>query len=570
MQITLRPRSGQWTPDGHLEPHDLVRLNRWFIRLRWLACIVSAAFINVTARILGHLDRQTFWPPAVLVVCLVVANVVFTTMLRQRWLLRYLREIQIGVDLLILTAMLHYSGGIENPLSFAYLFHIIIGGILFPRRECYIFVGIASVLFCSMALAHHYTLLVIPHQEADDYGVLRAGHKPLHVLSLVLLQIVFMALIAFFTTHVMERLRAEESRALADRQRLEHVLQATGAGLLILDEALQPVWLNDRLRTWLDLSEDDPKQESDRLEKWTAGEAGLAARTLRDGEVRVTERQVPHSDSSRFFQVTIAPLTDGDGRVYQVAELAQDITERKAAEAEMAHGGKMAMLGVMAASIAHEVGNPLASISTRLRLLEEQHDAAFLTESLGLLQNQIDRISRVVHGVSLFARPSKHEWIPCDINTTVAEALNAVRLHRLAKQCEIHADLAESVPSTLGLKDQLMHVLLNLGLNALEAMPNGGALTVRTYTDGQHIHITFADTGEGMTEEVRSKVFNAFFSTKDEGMGLGLSIVQNVVRAHRGRIEVESQPGRGTSFTVCLPILTRADHHDGGMGGTVV
>ena len=570
MQIAIRPRPSQLTPDGHLEPHDLVRLNRWFIGMRWLACIVSAAFINVTARILEQVDKQTFWPPAMLVVCLVVTNVVFTTMLKQRWLLAYLREIQIGFDLLILTAMLHYSGGIENPLSFAYLFHIIIGGILFPRRECYIFVGIASVLFCSMALAHHYTLRVIPDIEANDYGVLRAGHKPLQVLSLVLLQVVFMAVIAFFTTNVMERLRAEEARALADRQRLEHVLQATGAGLLILDEDLRPVWLNDRLRAWLDMGEDDAERESDRLEEWTGGEAGLAARSLRDGEVRVTERQVPHSDSSRFFQVTVAPLTDSDGRVYQVAELAQDVTERKAAEAEMAHGGKMAMLGVMAASIAHEVGNPLASISTRLRLLEEQHDPAFLTESLALLQNQIDRISRVVRGVSLFARPGKREWVPCDVNTTVAEALNVVRLHRLAKRCEIHADLAESLPSTLGIKDQLMHVLLNLGLNALEAMPNGGALTVGTHTDGEHIRIVFTDTGEGMTEEVRSKVFNAFFSTKDEGMGLGLSIAQNIAHAHRGRIETESQPGQGTSFTVWLPILTPADHHGGQLGGTVV
>jgi len=569
MRLALPHRSEKLPSSGHLEPHDLVRLNRWFIGLRWLACIVSAAFINVTARILDRVDAHTFWPPAVLVVCLVVANVVFTTMLKQRWLLRYLREIQIGVDLLILTALLHYSGGIENPLSFAYLFHIIIGGILFPRRECYIFVGIASVLFCSMALAHHYTLRVIPNLEANDYGLLRAGHKPLHVLSLVLLQVVFMALIAFFTTNVMDRLRAEEARALADRQRLEHVLQATGAGLLILDKALQPVWLNDRLRTWLNLSEDDAKQESERLKEWTGGEAGLAARALRDGQVRAIERQAPHGDSSRFFQVTVAPLTDSDGQVYQVAELAQDVTERKAAEAEMAHGGKMAMLGVMAASIAHEVGNPLASISTRLRLLEEQHDPTFLSESLSLLQNQIDRISRVVHGVSLFARPSKHEWVPCDVNTAVAEALNVVRLHRLAKLCEIQADLAESLPSTLGLKDQLMHVLLNLGINALEAMPNGGALTVRTHTDGQHVQITFADTGEGMAEEVRSKVFNAFFSTKDEGMGLGLSIAQNVVRAHRGRIEVESRPGEGTAFTVCLPILSATDRQDGGAGEIV-
>jgi len=219
----------------------------------------------------------------------------------------------------------------------------------------------------------------------------------------------------------------------------------------------------------------------------------------------------------------------------------------------------------MAAGVAHEVGNPLASISTRLRLLEEVHDEDFLKESIGLLQEQISRIARIVHGVSHFARPAPHEWSLCQINTIVAEALNVLRLHRLAKSCEIHSDLAEPVPDTLGLRDQLLHVFLNLGLNSLEAMPRGGTLTVRTWADGLDIRIVFSDTGEGMSEDTRSKVFNSFFSTKGSGMGLGLAIVHNIVHAHGGKIEVESQLGHGSSFVLSFPIRTEAELGDSSM-----
>lgn len=239
--------------------------------------------------------------------------------------------------------------------------------------------------------------------------------------------------------------------------------------------------------------------------------------------------------------------------------MTQDITERKAVEAEMVHAGKMAVLGLMAAGIAHEVGNPLASISTRLRLLEEKHDEGFLKESLGLLQNQITRIARMVHGVSQFARPGKNDWTVCQVNALVAEALNVLRLHRLAKTCAIHSKLAAALPETLGAKDQLVHAFLNLGLNALEAMPEGGSLTIETRADREAIRISLADTGKGIDEEIRSRIFNPFFSTKPRGLGLGLYLVHNIILAHGGHIEVESSPGRGATFTISLPVRTPSD-----------
>lgn len=548
-------------------------LNAWFIRMRWIACIVAAVLTNVTIRIFGYLDDRTLLPLNLLVLGLLLSNLLFTLFLKKGWLSNILSEIQVGVDLIILTVMLHYSGGIENALSFVFLFHTIIGGIIFPRWKCYVIVAVSAVLYGGLAFLeltgfiNHYTLLVFPHGEGHE--LIHAAHDPVYVASLVAMQIIFMILTALFITSIMEQLRQTEKKRWTDRQRLESVVQATGAGLAILDKKLRPVWLNDRIRTWLGLDDKVIGTSSHRMDKWTGGEDGPAIQTFNDRITRIVERKITDDNNrTRFFQVTTAPLTDTDGHVYQVAELVQDITLRKTAEAEMAHEGKMAMLGKVAAGIAHEVGNPLASIDTRLQLMEETREIDFIENSIKLIRRQLARISRTIHAVTQFARPTKSDWSSCMINDLVMEAINVFKFHQQAKLCKIESRLDPKVNETMGSRDQLMHIFINLGINGLEAMPDGGTLLIRTRVRDANILIEFSDTGEGMSEEVSSKIFEPFFSTKDKGLGLGLSIVQSFVIAHNGDIRVTSEPGRGTTFTVSLPIMSDSEQSgNGGSGG---
>lgn len=427
---------------------EFFNLCRWFIRMRWIACAVSSMLILLSVGLLEYLDRELFPPLATLVACLIVSNIIFTLLLRRRRFLSILIELQAYTDLLILTAMLHYSGGIENPISFAYLFHVIIGGIILSARKCYTIVIVASALFAAIAFGEmtefipHYTLRVFPH-PSEHAVIVHAAHESLYVTSRVALQLVLMSLTAYFTTTIMGRLRSEEERA-------------------------------------------------------------------------------------------------------------------KTAESEMMHSAKMAVLGRMAAGIAHEVGNPLASISTRLLLLDRKHDEEFIKESLGHLKTQIDRIDRIVRGISQFASPGKGEWTVCRINDIVTETMNILKLHPLAKSNQVQAVLAKNIPETTGVKDQLIQVFLNLGINALEAMPQGGNLTIKTYIDGTNIGVAFTDTGKGITEEIRSKLFDPFATTKTQGLGLGLWIAYNIVSGHGGRIEVESMPEDGSTFTVTLPVRMSA------------
>lgn len=557
--VTPAPKNNGIVSD---EKRTSLHWDLWFVRMRWVACVVSTLLICLAVWVLGYLPKETFRPLAMLVACLVATNIVFDRCVRRKWLSRYLQEIQICSDLFLLTAMLHYSGGIENPAMLVYAFHVIISGILLNRRKCYATVVLASALFGLMALVEmhgtlgHYTLQVFPHPEEGD-GVFHAALQPVYVLSVVTVQALFMALTAYFTTTIMERLRAEERRAMADRQRLQRVLQATGAGFAILDRELRPVWLNEQIKSWLNISEDIIGQVSPEFQQWIGGQETPAAQTFTDGRVRAAERQVTDAHGNRrFFQVTVAPLTDQAGQVYQVVELTQDITRRKLLEAEMMHSAKMAALGFLAAGVAHEVGNPLASISVRLRLLKKNHDETFIQESLQLLQNQTDRITRTIRGVSQFARPSKEEWAAYRVNEILNETLKMLGLHKQAKRCRIIAELGDSLPETTGVKDQLIQVFLNLGLNALEAMPRGGTLTIRTRCEGNDVVIQFVDTGEGIDNRILDRIFDPFFTTKETGQGLGLSIIKNIVDAHGGRIEVQSNHGHGSMFSVTLPIRT--------------
>ncbi len=230
-----------------------------------------------------------------------------------------------------------------------------------------------------------------------------------------------------------------------------------------------------------------------------------------------------------------------------------DITERRKAEVELLRSSKLATLGVVAAGLAHEIGNPLASLSARLRLMEEDNDPQFWRESFNVLGQQIMRISRIVRGVSRFSRPLDPGVAKCNVNVLITDALDVVRFHTLAKRCEIRTELATPSPMVLAAADQLVQVFLNLGLNALEAMPEGGTLIVSTRMEGAMAAISFRDTGMGVPEENRQKVFDTFYTTKEDGMGLGLSIVRAIVLNHQGRIECGSAPEGGACFRVLLP-----------------
>ena len=240
--------------------------------------------------------------------------------------------------------------------------------------------------------------------------------------------------------------------------------------------------------------------------------------------------------------------------------------ELRQAQDQMVKVERMASLGKLAAVVAHEINNPLASVVTYSKVLlrryahrpdptEEAHESLSILEAIA---SESARCGEIVSALLLFARRTGSQMEPADINQLVERSLFLIKHKMDLAQVKADLDLSSKLPLIMCDPAQIEQALLALCINAVEAMPNGGTLTVRTTpTTGGGVEIAVEDNGVGIPEEVRAHIFEPFFTTKGEGegkgLGLGLAVVYGIVQRHNGTIEVASEPGRGTRFTLTLP-----------------
>lgn len=225
---------------------------------------------------------------------------------------------------------------------------------------------------------------------------------------------------------------------------------------------------------------------------------------------------------------------------------------------QMVEKQKMAAIGQIAAGIAHEVGNPLSSISSVAQLLKRRQTDPHVAEKLDIIEAHIRRISNIVRQLVGLARPGPEYWERGDVNQPLRDAVQLITYDERARNVAIEFEPAETLPPTYALMGQLQQVFINLGLNALDALPHGGTLRVRSAHLRDTVVFTFEDTGSGIAPELRQQVFEPFFTTKapGRGTGLGLAVSSSIVQKHGGAIECHSAVGEGARFTVRLPILT--------------
>lgn len=219
---------------------------------------------------------------------------------------------------------------------------------------------------------------------------------------------------------------------------------------------------------------------------------------------------------------------------------------------------KLATAGVLAAGVAHEVNNPLASISSLVQILRARAASAEDRESLETILGEISRISAILRDLTEFARAPEPRRAPAEINPIVEACLRLVAVDRRFKRLRLEAALAPELPSLLIDADQIQQVMLNLILNAGDATPEGGRIRVASRLEPSvgAVDVEVSDTGDGIPSEIRRRVFDPFFTTKPpgRGTGLGLSVCYGIVSAHGGEIEIESAPGVGTTVRVRLPV----------------
>jgi signal transduction histidine kinase len=248
-------------------------------------------------------------------------------------------------------------------------------------------------------------------------------------------------------------------------------------------------------------------------------------------------------------------------------ELKTLLHEQEQAQAQLIHAEKMTALGRLAASIAHEINNPLQAVHTYLTLAEEELDDQQRRETLSryltTVMGEIERISVIVRRMRDFYRPAREGLQPTHLHTVLESVLELTNKQLQHSHVIIERSWIDGLPEIQANPDHLKQVFLNLVLNAIDAMPRGGTLYVSTALTQMQmgderiaqpaVRVEFSDTGEGMPSEVLSHLFEPFFTTKERGTGLGLSISYQIIQAHNGQIWVESHPGLGTTFTILLP-----------------
>jgi signal transduction histidine kinase len=237
------------------------------------------------------------------------------------------------------------------------------------------------------------------------------------------------------------------------------------------------------------------------------------------------------------------------------ARIAERTRELHEAQAHLLHQEKMAAFGLLAAGIAHEVGNPLTSISSIVQMLQRRGGDEYTAEKLALVSGQLRRIQTTLRELINFSRPASSERCRVSLAEIIDEALNIAKYYKHTKSRDIVRDVPVNLPPLIGLRDQFVQVFLNLVLNAVDATARGGRIELRAWADGDGIVVTVSDNGTGITPAQAARLFQPYFTTKPNGTGLGLFVSHKLVADHGGAIDFTSSPGEGTVFRVRLPVV---------------
>ncbi len=287
----------------------------------------------------------------------------------------------------------------------------------------------------------------------------------------------------------------------------------------------------------------------------------LVVRTISRPLQRLTVAAVQVTEGGYGTEVDLRKSNDEIGLLAESfnemsRKMAADIESLRAMNEKLMRADKLAAMGTLAAGVAHEVNNPLASISSLIQMMRSENGSPELKEKLELIESQILRITRVTKDLTDFARARPGAKAPIAINGVVDTALRLAEFDSGFQKLKIVRNLPADLPEIFADADQLQQVVLNIFLNARDAMPDGGELNVATRRVGDEIAIVISDTGDGVDPKSAKQVFDPFFTTKaaGKGTGLGLSVCYGIVTAHGGRLELLQNGSRGATFIVTLPV----------------
>ena len=542
------------------EEAALTRQAKWLIGFRLLLAFL---FLG-SAAVLAIREHPPFeiTPLFALMACTCFLSVLYLLWLRRTRNVRRLCGLQIWIDLLLVTALIYYTGGIESVFTFVFIFPVLAAAMCVSRRSSFLVAGASSILYSVLTNIHLHELI----QRTELWPEAGIGVDPAYTIFQTFVSSVGFFLEALLGSHLAERLkeaRREVEKQCTDIRNLRtlhrEIVENIPSGIITLDlkgrivlcnrsaqQIIGPGAREMRDKSW----QDTPFREIKALEEFFSTLTPTFSGFSQEIEVRIEDGDpIP-------IGVTFAPLRLPEGGLVGLVAIFQDLTERKKTEARLRQTDRLAAVGQLAASLAHEIRNPLAAISMSIELMKEEEEVQ--PQLLDIVLRETERLKLVTGQLLDFSRPILNPRKPCNLVPLVEEVVSL-----LEKSC----DSTHPVPFSIqreaeevmvaGDPDQLKQVLWNLGLNAIQAMPTGGRLTL---TICRHVFkhgrwwaaIELTDTGRGIPPEEVERIFDPFYTTKPGGTGLGLTIVQKIIDYLGGRIEVSSKAGGGSTFRILL------------------
>ncbi len=533
----------------------------WLIGLRLLLAIIL-----LVTTILLHLRQLPPFPVVPLYILLgstFALSFIYAILLKSLRNLHRLIHLQLATDLLLASAFLHYTGGVESAFSFLYLFIVFAAGTLLSRRGSLLFASLTSILYGGLMNLEFYHLL--PAAGSPEVAV---GRSAGYVLFQLAVNIAAFFLIALLSSSLTERLREagrqleEQGLDLRNLQTLHRdIIANIPSGIMTLDLQGRIASFNkaaEQITGFLFEELRDRVWDSTPFAPFPGFGNFFAAPTpsfFFSGEMEFRRKH----GQTILIGLSLSPFRDSEGKVLGLVAIFQDLTERRKVEERLRQADRLAAVGQLATGIAHEIRNPLAAISGAIQLLKEEGGPLRRNQPLlDLVLREAERLKLITGQFLDFARPNAAPLRTCDLHQVLEETLTL-----LEKSSDRHPDTkilyqgSGLRPPASGLKvladpDQLKQVFWNLGLNALQAMPHGGTLTVRVQREADFVEVSFQDTGGGVPPEVLARIFDPFYTTKVQGTGLGLSIARKLVEGLGGTLEVENRVGEGMVFRILL------------------
>lgn len=342
---------------------------------------------------------------------------------------------------------------------------------------------------------------------------------------------------------------------------MRNILESIPTGVLTLDPRGAVVSLNGAAERLLGLRAsavvgrnlEEPQVPAD-LVTWIRDARG-GQRLVHEADLTLTIE----GERRATIRASASELRDDAGGSQGLVILLRDITEVNRLETQLRRADKLAALGTLAAGVAHEVKNPLHALILNLHLLEKEvgigaSGSTAAHEYFAILRSEMQRIHRIVENFLRFSKPSIPEVKPLDLHALLERVLSLVAFEAADHSVTIETAFDPALTTITGDEGQLSQVFLNLGINALQAMPDGGALVVRTRQDGGWAEVGVEDSGPGIEADILPHIFDPYFTTRPRGVGLGLAIAHRIVEGHQGTMDVETTAGKGTTMIVRLPL----------------